>query len=159
MKSPDSPELGERRARTLAGGDFAEVCSAILGPYLEVHGFRRSRSGPDRLSYRRGRCVLEFGYVPYVADRRPRYAVTAAIGVSRGWLRKPRLIGLWQGPTPDRGSNRWQWEFRGPGELKRSLKRLVRLLDEYARPLWEDESKLLAVLAKEWPIYLELANP
>jgi hypothetical protein len=131
----------------------------VLDPFLLAAGFRPARSSADELAYRRGACLLKFGYVPYVVDEQPRYAVTAAIGLYRGWFRKPRTIGLWQVPNPDRGGNRWHWEFRGPKQLERSLKKLVGLLDAYAKPLWEDDSRLRAVLEKEWPIYLELANP
>ena len=113
----------------------------------------------DQLSYRRGRCVLELGYAPYVTDEQPRYAITVAIGDWRGWFRRSRRIGLWQVPSPDRGGNRWHWEFRGPEQLKNSLKQVVGLLDTYARPLWENEERLQAVLDKEWPVYQEMANP
>ena len=152
---------GEDRAkafRMLASPYFLPVCRSILDPYLGGSGFRLTRSGYDRLTDRRGACVMDFSYVPYATDRRPRYAITAAIGARRGLLRKPRLIGLWQVPSPDRGGKRWQWEFRGAEGLRRSLKRLVRLLDAYAKPLWEDEIRLQEVLDKEWPIYLELQN-
>ena len=144
--------------RRLARPYFRDVCSSVLDPYLGAHGFQRSRFGLDRLSYRRGGCVLEFGIAPYITDRMPRYAVAAAIGEYRGRFRKARRIGLWQVPSPDRGSKRWQWEFRGPEKLKQELKGLVRLLDAYAKPLWEDEEKLQEVLEKEWAIYLEMAN-
>lgn len=159
MKSSESPKSRERSLRTLARQYFRDVCSSVLDPYLEAQGFHRSRFGLDRLLYRRGRCVLEFSYAPYVTDEQPRYALTAAIGAYRGVFHRPRRIGLWQVPSPDRSGNRWHWEFRGPEQLKQSLKKLVRLLDEYARPLWEDEKRLQAVLDKEWPIYLEMANP
>ena len=154
-----SDEARERRMRELAHPYFRDTCASVLDPFLKAHGFRRTRFGLDRLSFRRGRCVLEFGYARYVSDEQPRYALSAAIGLDRGWLRKPRIIGLWQVPCPDRGANRWAWEFRGAEQLKSNLKKLVPLLDEYARPLWEDESKLRAVIDKERPIYLELANP
>ena len=155
----ESPRSRELMLRRLARRYFRDVCSSVLDPYLKAQGFQRGRIGPDCLSYRRGGCVLEFGYVPYVTDRQPRYAVSAAIGDHRGWFRRARRIGLWQVPSPDRGSNRWHWEFRGPEQLKQRLKELVRLLDAYAKPLWEDEAKLREVLEKEWPIYLEMANP
>jgi hypothetical protein len=159
MKTFEFRDSRERSLRMLARPYFRDVCSSVLNPYLEAHGFRRTRFGLDQLSYRRGQCVLEFGYVPYVTDERPRYAVTVAIGAYRGRLRKLRRIGLWQVPSPDRGGKHWQWEFRGSEQLERSLKRLVRLLDGYAKPLWEDEKHLQAVLDREWPIYLEMANP
>jgi hypothetical protein len=154
-----SESAKERSLRELARSYFKGVCSSVLDPHLEAQGFRRSRFGQDELSYRRGRCLLTFGYVPYVTDEQPRYALTVAIGAYRGWLRKPRLIGFWQVPNPDRGGKRWQWEFRGPEQLKRGLKQVVGLLDTHAKPLWEDEARLQAVLDKEWPIYLEMANP
>ena len=153
------PEERERVLRQLARPYFQTVGSSVLDPYLLACRFRRTRSSADQLAYRRGRCVLKFSFVPYVTDERPRYAVTASIGADRGWFRSPRQIGLWQVPCPDRGGNRWHWEFRGPEQLERSLKKLVRLLDAYAKPLWEDERRLQAVLDKEWPIYLEMANP
>lgn len=149
----------ESALRKLAEPYFVPVCRSVLDPYLFDSGFRLTGSRGDRLAYRRGRCRLEFGCQPYPTDREPRYALTVGIGDYRGWFRKPRLIGLWQVPSPDRGSLRWQWEFRGPEQLKRSLKKLVGLLDEYARPLWEDETRLRAVLDKEWPIYRAMANP
>ncbi len=145
--------------RKLASPYFAPVCRSILDPFLFEAGFRPARSTGGGLTYRRGACILEFGYFPYTTDRQPRYALTAAIGASRGWLRQPRLIGLWQVPSPDRGGSRWHWEFRGAEQLKQSLKRVVRLLDTYGKPLWEDEARLRAVLDKEWPIYREMANP
>jgi hypothetical protein len=154
-----STKSRERSYRILARRYFRDVASSVLDPYLETHGFRRNRFGLDELSYRRGRCLLRFSYAPYATDEQPRYAITVAIGVDRGWIYRPRLIGLWQVPCPDRGGNRWHWEFGGPEQLKRSLKRLVRLLDSYAKPLWEDERRLDVVLDKEWPIYLEMANP
>ena len=149
----------QRMLRRLARRYFASTCRSVLDPILLAAGFRRGWSSADELVYRRGRCVLKFGYVPYVTDEQPRYVVAAGIGAYRGWLRKPRIIGLWQVPCPDRGGNRWNWEFRGPEQLQRSLKKLGPLIDEYARPLWEDESRLYALLDKEWPIYLEMANP
>jgi hypothetical protein len=155
----DFPQSRQRSYRQLARQYFRGVTSSVLDPYLTAQGFRRTRSGPDELRYRRGGCLLSFAYAPYATDERPRYALTVAIGSPRGWLRKPRLIGLWQVPSPDRGGNRWHWDFRGPGQLERELKKLVPLLYEYARPLWEDETRLRAVLDNEWPIYLELANP
>lgn len=151
-------EIREHHLRSLARPYFREICSSILDPFLAVHGFRRSRSGQDQLSYRRGRCVLEFGYAPYLTDEQPRYAVSVAIGEHRGWLRRPRRAGLWQVPNPDRGGKRWQWGFRGPEQLKRELKKVVRLLDAYAKPLWEDERALKTMLDREWPIYLEMKN-
>lgn len=158
MTGQESPQSREQMLRGLARGYFRDACASILDPYLRAHGFQRRRLGLDRLSYRRGSCTLEFGLAPYITDRQPRYAVTAAIGDRRGWLRRVRQIGLWQVPSPDRGSKRWEWEFRGPEQLERELKRLVRLLDAYAKPLWEDDEKLQEVLEKEWPIYQDLAN-
>jgi len=158
MNESESLNSRERDLRTLARPYFRDVCSSILDPYLTGHGFRRSRFGLDQLSYRRGRCVLEFGYAPYLTDERPRYALSVAIGDHRGWFRRSRRIGLWQVPSPDRGGKRWQWEFRGPEQLKRELRKLVGVLDAYAKPLWEDEPGLQAVLDKEWPIYLEMKN-
>ena len=149
----------ERTRRALTRQYFRDVCSSVLDPYLLRQGFRRTQFGLDRLAYRRGRCLLEFSYVPYLTDQEPRYAVTAAIGEHGGWFRRPRLVGLWQVPCPDRGGKRWHWEFRGPEQLKRSLKKLIQLLDAYAKPLWQDEKALRAVLDKEWPIYVEMANP
>ena len=149
----------ERGMRELAWPYFRDTCASVLDPYLEAQGFRRTRSGPDQLTYRRGRCLLEVGYVPHLTDERPRYSLSVAIGEHRGLLRTPRWIGLWQVPSPDRGGKRWQWEFRGAEPLKRELKKLVRLLDGYARPLWEEEADLRAVLDREWPVYLEMRNP
>ena len=154
-----SDEEREKVLRSLARGYFTPTGRSVLDPFLFAAGFRLRRSSADELVYRRGRCILKFGYAPYVSDDQPRYALSAAIGLDRGWLRKPRIIGLWQVPCPDRGGNRWGWQFRGPDQLKSSLKKLIPLLDEYARPLWEDESRLRSVIDKEWPIYLELANP
>ena len=77
---------GEDRAkafRMLASPYFLPVCRSILDPYLGGSGFRLTRSGDDRLTYRRGACVMEFSYVPYATDRRPRYAITAAIRRSK----------------------------------------------------------------------------
>jgi hypothetical protein len=156
VTAPDSTR--ERSLRGLVRPYFRDVCSAVLDPYLAAQGFRRTRFGPDQLSYRRGRCLLEFGYAPHLTDERPRYALSVAIGDRRGWLRRRRRIGLWQIPSPDRGGKRWQWTFRGPKQLKQELKKVVRLLDAHAKPLWEDERKLEAVLDKEWPIYLEMSN-
>ena len=159
MKSHESPERRARLLRGLARRYFRDVCSSVLDPYLGAHGFRRNRFGLDQLVYRRGKCVLKFSYVPYVSDKQPRYAVTGTIGDYHGWFRRARRIGLWQVPSPDRGGNRWHWEFRGPEQLGGALKKVVRLLDAYVKPLWEDEEKLLEVLEKEWPIYLDMANP
>ena len=159
MKAAEPRKSREHFLRALADPYFRDVCVSVLDPYLGGHAFRRCRFGPDQLVYRRGRCLLEFGFVPFLTDEQPRYAVTAAIAEHRGWFRRPRRIGLWQVPSPDRGGKRWQWEFRGPEQLKRALRRLVRLLDAHVRPLWEDESRLRAVLDKEWPIYLEMQNP
>ena len=159
MTAFESQKLHERHLRSLARAYFGDVCASVLDPYLGGHSFRRSRSGPDQLAYRRGQCVLEFGFVPYVTDEQPRYAVTAAVAEHRGWFRRSRRIGLWQVPSPDRGGKRWQWEFRGPEQLKSALKRLVRLLEADVRPLWEDEKHMRAVIDKEWPIYLEMQNP
>ena len=159
MNTPEPHTSRERLLRTQARRYFKDVCSSVLDPYLGAHGFRRGRFGLDQLSYRRGQCMLEFSYAPYVTDEQPRYALTVAIAADRGWFRRPRRIGLWQVPCPDRGGNRWHWEFRGAEQLKRSLKELLHLLDAYAKPLWEDERRLQAVLNKEWPIYLEMANP
>ena len=153
-----SPASRERLRRDLARPYFHEMCATILDPYLAKQGFQRRRFGLDQLRYRRGRCMLEFGFVAYLTDDQPRYAVSAAIGEPRRWFRGARRIGLWQIPSPDRGGKRWQWEFRGPGQLKQGLKKLVRLLDDYARPLWEDERRLRAVLDQEWPIYLEMKD-
>ena len=158
MSSPESATSRERALRMLARPYFRNVCSAVLDRYLTEQGFRRTRFGLDTLSYRRGHCMLEFGYAPYLTDERPRYALSVAIGERRGWLRRPRRVGLWQIPSPDRGGKRWQWEFRGPKQLERELKKLVGLLDAYAKPLWEDEESLEAVLDKEWPIYLGMTN-
>ena len=155
----DVPQSRERSYRRFARQYFRRVVSSVLDPYLTAQGFRRTRSGPDGPRYRRRGCLLSFDYAPYATDEKPRYALTVAIGSPRGWLRKPRLIGLWQVPCPDRGGNRWSWEFRGPDQLERELKKLVPLLDQYARPLWEDETRLRAVLDEEWPIHQELANP
>ena len=102
--------------------------------------------------------MLEFGYVPYLTDKQPRYALSVAIVDRPGWFGRARRIGLWQLPSPDRGGKRWQWEFRGAEQLKRELKKLVRLLDAHAKPLWEDEQELQAALDKEWPIYLGMKN-
>jgi hypothetical protein len=159
MNSDESSKTRERILRRLARNFFREVCSSVLDPYLGSHGFRRSGFGLDQLSYYRGKCALKFSYLPYVTDKQPRYAVTVTIGERRGWFRRSRRIGLWQVPSPDRGGNRWHWEFRGPEQLKSAMKKVVRLLDAHARPLWENESSLEAVLDKEWPIYLEMSNP
>lgn len=156
-----NPSDEEREAvlRKLVRPYFVRECRSVLDPYLFKAGFRSSRSGPDLVEFRRGRCLLQFSYMPHVTDEQPRYALTVGIGDYRGWFRRPRVIGFWQVPNPDRGGKRWSWEFRGPEQLKRALNQVVRLLDEYAKPLWEDEQQLHAVLDKEWPIYLELANP
>jgi hypothetical protein len=149
----------EMMLRKLAKPYFESICRSGLDPYLFDAGFRLTGASGDRLTYRLRRCMLEFSCSPHLWDYQPKYSLAVGIGDYRGWLRKPRLIGFWQVPNPDRGGNRWTWEFSGPEQLKRCLKKVVRLLDEYARPLWEDESRLLAVLDKEWPIYLEMANP
>jgi hypothetical protein len=154
-----SDEEREAVLRSLARPYFVRECRSVLDPHLLKAGFRRSRSGPDLLEYRRGRCLLRFGFMPYVTDEQPRYALTVGIGGYRGWFRRPRVIGLWQLPNPNRGGKRWSWQFRGPEQLKRGLKQVLGLLEEYVRPLWEDEGRLQAVLDKEWPIYLEMANP
>ena len=154
------PSRKEREAtlRDLARPYFIPECRSVLDPYLSDAGFRRTRQTADEVTYRRGRCILEFGYAPHLTDHEPKYSLTAGIGAKRGWLSKPRIIGLWQVPNPDRGGNRWTWEFSGPEQLKRALKKLVPLLESYAKPLWEDEALLREVLAREWPIYQELAN-
>ena len=158
MKDAESPASRERALRELVRPYFRDVCAAVLGPYLAAQGFDRIRFGLDLLGYRRGRCLLEFGYAPHLTDERPRYALSVAIGDRGGWLRRRRTIGLWQIPSSDRGGKRWQWEFRGAEQLKQELKKVVRLLDAHAKPLWEDEWKLEAVLDKEWPIYLAMSN-
>ena len=155
------PSREERNSplRGLARPYFVPVCISVLDPYLVSAGFRRTRQTGDKVMYRRGTCILEFGYAPYLTDYQPKYSLTAGIGVRTGWFFKPRIIGLWQVPNPDRGGNRWAWEFSGPEQLKAVLKKVVALLESYARPLWEDEARLRAVVDREWPIYQELANP
>jgi hypothetical protein len=57
-------------------------------------------------------------------------------------------VGLWYGLPRDFDYS--SWKFSNQYELKKTLPRVCNDIDQYAKPLWEDPSKLRELIDKYW---------
>ena len=135
--------------RALEAPYFVDVGTRSLGSFLRVQGFSLCRADATRLTFRRGRCLLQFSYEP---EASPRYTLSIEIGLKRRWL-STRLLettGLWRAPNANDDPSQWLLDFRSPDQLESVANRACRLLELYARPLWEDEKRLRRLLLEAW---------
>lgn len=135
--------------RALEAPFFVPVCQRSLRPFLLAHGFELCRVEATRLTFHRGRCLLRFSYEP---EASPRYTLHIEIGLKRRLL-STRLLettGLWRAPHANDDPLQWLLDFRSSDELELVIGRACRLLELYARPLWEEETRLRRLLLEAW---------
>lgn len=157
MPDADSATRG-RMLRRLARRYFRKTAAAVLDPRLRRHGFRRTGFSREQLVYRRGSCVLKFGFFSHQTDHVPKYSLTGGIGISGGLFRKDQVVPLWRVPKPDYRPSAWEFEFGGERQLAKSVRKLANMLERYGRPLWDDDERLRDFIDREWPKAVEYAQ-
>jgi hypothetical protein len=128
---------------------FEERCIASLDPYLDPQGFANETAAGGHVRYRKGRCFLNFSYLP---EDSPRYTLYVSIGLKRRWFSPQPLesIGLWMAPNANDRPEQWLLDFQNAEQLASALAHARVLLDLHARPLWEDHDRLRRLLADSW---------
>ena len=155
--SCSAPSVARRGMKTvetdwenLVAPYFADVCKSVLGPYFSARGFALSAAMPHRVTYRRGRCVVDLYHYP---EDSPRYTLMLSIGWRprfRSYCRERDNVGVWRAPHANDVPEQWLLDFRTPEELESVLGRAREFLELYARPLWEEPKRLRRLIDQVW---------
>jgi hypothetical protein len=123
---------------------FNVVCLRVLGPYFADQGFSWQETKINGIFFKKSNLFVEISYIP---ETYPNYSPSMIVGIGTSKyddLGNTTGIPIWSLiPETEEARKYSFWKFSNEHELANELKRIkLEILEKYARPLWEDKSKL-----------------
>jgi hypothetical protein len=127
---------------------FEPVAREVFDDYLRQHGFGKGEADETGcLTYHRREVVLR---VYYWVEDNPNYSPMVSIGLDLKSPLSPAVeqIGVWYAVPPNADERNYEtWRFSNDDQLRDVLSRIRdRVVDVYARPLWEDPDLLARLI-------------
>jgi hypothetical protein len=123
---------------------FYTICLKVLSAYFSGHGFVPVKNNIGGITFRKRDIFVEISYDP---ESSPKYSLTVVVGIGSGayddWG-KFTGVPIWSLiPEDNVESEFFAWTFSDEKELGNILtKTKTMVLEKYAKPLWQDRSKL-----------------
>lgn len=123
---------------------FYTICLKVLSAYFSGHGFAPVKNNIGGVTFRKRDIFVEVSYDP---ESHPKYSLTVVVGIGSGayddWG-KFAGVPIWRViPEDSVESEFFAWTFSDEYELDNILTKTKNMiLEKYAKPLWQDRSKL-----------------